>query len=488
MKKVFVFVAVFFAANFVLAQWESDVRLTNNPADSWPTANSNAKVIASCGDTLHVVWSDYRNGKGEIYYKRSFDNGISWEADDRLTNDAGESFDPSVLVSGTVVHVAWSDDRDGNYEIYYKRSEDGGSTWGADTRLTNVSLSSNSPAMAISGSMLHLVWYDERDDPSGNWKTEIYYRRSTDGGLTWGSDIRLTNNDAYSGFPGVFVSSSVVHVVWEDDRDGNGEIYYKRSTDEGLTWGSDKRLTNDPANSWDPCVALNDSVVHVVWMDDRDGSGYEIYYNRSTDGGLSWGADTRLTNAVAPSEYPTIEVSGSNVHVTWQDQRDMNYEIYYKRSEDAGLSWQEDARLTNAFGSSEWPHVAVADSTVHIIWFDNRDGNDEIYYKHNPTGNLFVGIGDDFVNNIGKQINIYPNPSSNNIHIKFNNYSNLSAGQAGGKTFLIIRNIIGEEIVNKHIISSESDIDVSVLQNGLYFVEMTTAKIKTVSTKLIILK
>jgi hypothetical protein len=71
--------------------------------------------------------------------------------------------------------------------------------------------------------------------------------------------------------------------------------------------------------------------VHVVWSDARD-ADYEIYYKRSTDGGISWGGDTRLTNAPSTSEIPSITVSGSVVHVVWFDLRDLNYEIYSKRS------------------------------------------------------------------------------------------------------------------------------------------------------------
>ena len=69
-----------------------------------------------------------------------------------------------------------------NGEIYYKRSTDAGTSWGADTRLTNAPYFSESPSIAISGSVLHVVWYDERN----NWGDyNIYYKRSTDGGLTW---------------------------------------------------------------------------------------------------------------------------------------------------------------------------------------------------------------------------------------------------------------------------------------------------------------
>ncbi|MBN1689819.1 MAG: IPT/TIG domain-containing protein, partial [Dehalococcoidia bacterium] len=56
-----------------------------------------------------------------------------------------------------------------------------------------------------------------------------------------------------------------------------------------------------------------------------------MYYKRSTDGGANWGADTRLTNDAGSSLTPSIAVSGNNVHVSWQDNRDGNWEIYYKR-------------------------------------------------------------------------------------------------------------------------------------------------------------
>ena len=78
---------------------------------------------------------------------------------------------------------------------------------------------------------------------------EIYYKRSTDAGVNWGTDTRLTNNTADSWYPSVAVSGSVVHVVWDDNRDGNSEIYYKRSTDAGVNWGADTRLTNNTAYS-----------------------------------------------------------------------------------------------------------------------------------------------------------------------------------------------------------------------------------------------
>ena len=481
MKKVFLLVTAMVVVNLARAQWEPDVRLTNDPGASW-TPMSSCKAIATSGDSVHIVWQDFRDNNAEIYYKHSTDGGTTWGADTRLTNALGISYDPSLAQSGSMTHVVWGDSRDGSniVEIYYKRSEDGGSTWGEDTRLTLAGSYSESPSIAVEGSVIHLVWYDYRN-ATGSWDFEIYYKRSADGGLTWGPDTRLTNNPSYSGFPCVAVSGEAVHVVWEDDRDGNGEVYYKRSDDGGLNWGPDTQLTNEPADSWDPVVAVNDSAVHIVWMDMRDGSDYEVYYKRSTDGGTSWDPDTRLTNAPASSEYPTIAVSGAMIHVTWGDKRDMNFEIYYKRSEDAGLTWEEDTRLTNAPAESNFPFVAALDSAVHVIWRESRDGNTEIYYKRNPTGNIIVGTEEFLSGNSGQQFSIYPNPASSMIRIHFN-------AHPSAKSILSIRNILGETMISEPIRNIEAVFNVSMLPNGIYLVEIATPGKQVESKKLVIRK
>jgi hypothetical protein len=379
-KLILVLILVMSVTITSYTQWQPDVRLTNDPAVS-STSWNNAWCIASSGNDIHVVWYDRRDGNDEIYYKRSTDAGVSWGSDTRLTNNTAVSWLPSVAVSGSVVHVVWEDKRDENKEIYYKRSPDGGLSWGADTLLTNNTAASWYPSVAVSGSVVHVVWMDERD---GNW--EIYYKRSTDGGLSWGSDTRLTNNTAGSWLPSVAVSGLTVHVVWFDERDGNYEIYYKLSTDGGLSWGSDTRLTNNTAYSQFPSVAVSGLTVHVVWTETRDGNP-EIYYKHSTDGGITWGADTRLTNNTAVSEFPSVAVSGSAVYVVWRDDRDGNPEIYYKHSTDGGITWGADTRLTNNTAYLWYPSVAVSGSAVYVVWYDERDGNPEIYYKRDPTGN-----------------------------------------------------------------------------------------------------
>ncbi len=467
------------------AQWEPDVRLTNNISNSY-TSYNNARCIAAGGPVLHAVFWDYRDGNYELYYKRSVNGGITWAADTRLTFNTAASEYPSITVYGQVVHIVWHEFRDGNWEIYYKRSTDAGINWGADTRLTNNTAESRHPSITVSAQTVHLVWHDNRD---GNY--EIYYKRSTDGGMSWGADTRITINNAGSYSPSVSVSAQAVHLVWYDNRGMQDEIYYKRSTDGGISWGADLPLTTDDGfYSPVPCIAVKDQFVHVVWHDFRD-NDWEIYYKRSSNGGISWGPDTRLTNEGGGSMWASVAVSESpefsGVHVVWHDSRNNGTEIYYKRSTDEGISWEADLRLTYDPYVSEFASVAVSGSFVHVIWCDGRNGNPEIYYKRNPTGNPPTGIiiiGSEVPAGFSLSQN-YPNPFNPATNVEFSipksGFVNLTIYDAMGREV--------ETLVNGDLKPGtyKADWDAANYPSGVYFYRLNAGSF-TETKRMVLIK
>ena len=81
----------------------------------------------------------------------------------------------------------------------------------------------------------------------------------------------------------------------------------------------DTRLDRDSAgvkDSYLPQICCEGSQVCVVWEDLRNGA-WDIYFNRSTDGGGTWmPQDVRLDTSAAGSSSslePTIACSGQNV-------------------------------------------------------------------------------------------------------------------------------------------------------------------------------
>jgi hypothetical protein len=110
---------------------------------------------------------------------------------------------------------------------------------------------------------------------------EAFYKKSTDGGASWTTSRRLSWTSGASRSPVIAVDySDNLHLVWSDDTPGNDEIYYKKSTDAGANWTSNRRLTWTSSYSWEPSLAVDSSGnVHVVWYDYTPGN-WEIYYKK----------------------------------------------------------------------------------------------------------------------------------------------------------------------------------------------------------------
>ena len=201
--------------------------------------------------------------------------------------------------------------------------------WSLAKRLTWTSGDSKDPSVAIdSNNHIHIVWWDETPGIS-----EIYYKRSIDGGTTWGAVKRLTWTSGWSYYPTIAIDSSDhIHVVWEDYAPGNAEIYHKKSTDGGDHWSAIKRLTWTSNGSFEPDMAVGATDnIHVVWEDFTPGVP-EIYYKTSADGGATWSAVQRITWTSGQSMAPSIAADSSGaVHVFWHDNTPGNYEIYYKK-------------------------------------------------------------------------------------------------------------------------------------------------------------
>lgn len=519
------------------SRWMPDRRLTVNAANSQLSYNFARSIAADEAGRVHVVWYDKRDGNSQIYYKRSMDGGDTWEPEVRLSYDPALREHPAIAASGNHVYVVWHDSRNEGLDVFFKSSADGGLTWSGETPLTTDG-SSAYASIAAEGETVHVIWGSHQEGP----QTEIYTSHSTNAGLTWAVATRLSELPDDSWSPTIAITGKQVYAAWVDTSDENEEEYFRRSTDGGSTWEPVVRLTNNRANSWAPSMVASGNAVHLFWFDQQDSpvqpldaeaklnavmhlmelpvepapigvvithpelaaqrrvsekyqliqtailpwvaqggdvlklqtilqeyetlgqqkasylekerklneamtlmrlnyvpgptddlpkvhylealnirlqdkfkqiekaapnwvqhggdlqqletmlrefqqaftlasTEWEIYYRRSTDGGQNWEPVRRLTNAPMPSLRPSVALIGNGLHVVWYDYKDGNAEIYYRYSPDAGASWMPEERLTNAPDDSFQPTLAVTAGAVHLTWMDSRDGNWEIYYK-----------------------------------------------------------------------------------------------------------
>ncbi|MBD3285168.1 hypothetical protein GF338_02415, partial [candidate division WOR-3 bacterium] len=159
--------------------------------------------VASDGDNFHCVWVEKRSypNDDEIYHMM-FD-GSNWGSKQLVTADQSLLY-TSVSASGADVFAVFEDISALNTsDIKYIRSMDFGSTWGAESNLSNHPEESERPSIFFSGLDLHVVWCDNRN--SGNF--EIFYT----GGVvrSWPMFHRDFRNTGRSPLVGVITSSSL---------------------------------------------------------------------------------------------------------------------------------------------------------------------------------------------------------------------------------------------------------------------------------------
>ena len=349
------------------AAWTTQ-RLTNDSGASFEPA------IAIDGPNVYVAWSNETPGRRNIYFKKSSSGGATWQGVHRLTESSPNSRNPKIAVNGSSVYVVWEDHVQGHEGIYLRRSLNRGETWQSARRLANSLVFAWSPAIAVNGSNIYVAW---SDIAPANY--EIYFRKSADGGTTWQSTERLTNNSGSSDNPALVVSGSNVYIVWKDNTGREHEaVYFRKSPNGGATWQSERRFEEDSGTSLHPTIAAGGSNVYVAWHHYVTENS-EIYYTKSSNRGATWQNIQRLTKNSGASGAAELAVSGSNIYVTWFDDTPGNYEIYFRKSADGGATWAGAQRLTTNSGKSQSPAIAADDSNVYVVWHDDTPGNFEIF-------------------------------------------------------------------------------------------------------------
>jgi hypothetical protein len=144
--------------------------------------------------------------------------------------------------AGYALHAVWNADTDGDAadasDVLYARSLDGGRQWSQARRLNDDETKTDqwNPALGAGAEgVVAVSFYDRRLDPERNWKFDRYLVVSRDGGASWGSNLRVSDQSSpvspthphvdphsascYHGdYDQVVVGGGAIHMVWSDDR------------------------------------------------------------------------------------------------------------------------------------------------------------------------------------------------------------------------------------------------------------------------------
>jgi PKD repeat protein len=387
-----------------------------------------------------VVYLAYAGWGGttqsDIYFTKSSD-GRTWTAPLRVNNDGGAAAqaDPSIaLDSRNNISLVWTDSRNGNNDVFYSKSTDGGLSFSTNVRVNDVMTNAQSDAHVavdpVNKDLIHVVWTDTRSAATG---PDIYYANSTDGGLSFNPSVRV-NNDAGNteqGQSAIAVGPNRdVYVVWRDFRTaGRGsDIYFSMSSDRGATWAPNKALNTDATatNQQEPVIAVDASgTLYVAWTDYRNANtAPDIFATRSTNGGTSFTAEVQVNDdtGAALQGAPAIATNAGKVVLSWMDYRtggSTSWDIYASSSTD-GVTWSPNVKVNDeSVAAIQFnPTVGIdASGDVFAAWIDNRGSGLDVYTSTldvvAPTANPGpAGTGDQ-----GSSISFTGGASTDNLGI-----------------------------------------------------------------------
>jgi hypothetical protein len=396
--------------------WEQVVSNASNEQDLISMATDGEGVT-------HMVWEDNRKGF-DIYYARSAD-GITY-ADERSLIDLGDTFViqemPDIaLGDDDVIHVVWADEREKeeDRDIYYRRSTNGGTSFEVATRVDHGDNVSNEPAIAVDGAgNIHVVWVDTRD---GN--RSLYYSKNMD------TEFRVSNSTIGEQLqPDIAVDSNGwVHVAWRDSRGGDLKVYHSRLDPLGSDLQDEVMISPGSLGTIQgaPTLETDDSgAVYIVWHDNR-AMWYNIYLSKSTDG-MDFTSPLRISPRMITAYFPDLTFKDGTLHVVWYDYRDGNSKVFYRNSTDLGDSFSDTFRVDHSNASKgRRPAISVAeDGWPRIAWVDFRQhAGGDIFATHgtfnlreNGTLDVVLDLGSRPYNFTGARwIGVLPTGGSVNI-------------------------------------------------------------------------
>jgi hypothetical protein len=432
--------------------WTTPVRLDPGVAEK-TAAVASVDVAVDGAGVVHVAYSQDRDGTGNrIWYTRSTDGGATFEAErefDSLLPSGGRtgSENPHMaLASDGSLLLAFWDAFDGTADrLYVLRSEDAGEnfslTLGED--LTNTDTEGYPDVLPSDGSATVLVavgqtnrtvsvrrstdygasfgsaqtvtttaqtwswthtasdswafaWSDVRNDSYLGWMREIYVRVSTDDGVTWGAEERVsTGTVGTSQYRRPYlasVNSDDLLLVYRIDRVSNGrdfDVYSTRSAADPLNFtGNEQRIDSDArdrhVSSYNSVNVATDGVSHVYAAMQAIGTGPypDVYVASSSDGGYTFGAVQRVNTDTAGETYSHIPqvaaTSDGYVYAVWKHVTQGGpWQLRFNSSQDYGITWRGtdiylgDPSNDTSFGSHpEFQIAALPGGTVYVVWSD----------------------------------------------------------------------------------------------------------------------
>jgi hypothetical protein len=371
----------------------------------------NPSVAVDGNDNFIVTWQDDRSGNFDIYARRYDSAGAALGNEFRVDQDAGtgSSAQPAIATDlDDNFIITWQDNRLGNWDIYARRYDSFGAALGNEFRLDQGPGNSDAEFPAIASLATPSVCVEEGPDPDFVCST-----------LPVGDDVAdAAPNCVLPGGDGVCdtvadpadvqlipVGQSIQSIpyrneaiiTWQDNRNGDWDIYARHFGREGLPLGDSFRVDQAAgANAEHPDIgaytgAANQSKIadnryFIAWEDNRNGNK-DIFARAFNGLDVAIINDSRAdqdpggAEAQSPSVAFTLPIMGFPLGfvVMWEDYRNVNADIYGSAYDLDGADIALDVPQVTGGQNSQSPRLAASAATAIMVMNDDRDLNFNVY-------------------------------------------------------------------------------------------------------------
>ena len=292
----------------------------------------------------------------------------------------------NIPVNGSDVYVVWQDDTFGSYDIFFTRSTDNGETFDDAINISNNTGNSYFSRVSSYDNNVYVTW---ADNTQGNY--DIFFTRSTDNGKTFEKAINLSNNTGDSDNSNLLFTRDKIFVTWiQAISEIQNDIFFAQSIDKGKTFSSSINLSNSSTQTSSNRISSYGNNVYIIWDEETFLRIYDIFFTRSTDNGKTFEKAINLSNNTGDSYSHTLASFVNNVYVLGSNNNRHNDDIFFTRSTDNGKTFEKAINLSNNTGDSYYGHLVSSENNVYVIWYDNSPIIGDIYFtRSTDNGKTF---------------------------------------------------------------------------------------------------
>jgi hypothetical protein len=291
--------------------------------------------LVSNGAGFGLLWVHERRVKRDIYFVRLSESGGKLGAPIRILNQGMIEKATRLAWTGRGYGIVWSDYRPGNAELFFRPLDASGQPAGAEARVSEGAGLSEPGALLWTGSNFALAYLDRREG-----SPQVYLARVSESGSRLGPEQKLSRGPGDCTLPSLAWNGSALAAVWTERQGIHHQVMAAVIRDAGEGTRAPSVLMTDSSDKIQAAVAVGASGFGIsFWA--RSGTNRVLHFlSLPTAGSPAAGARPLTPPRRAEAELQASSVcpalslvfDGSTFDIAWVDlKEEMNSEIYLTR-------------------------------------------------------------------------------------------------------------------------------------------------------------